>query len=96
MPVLDGISAIAAIRKIELERYHNTTSGKQSLDRAKNSSAAAQANKPPARYRAKIFALTGRSTDEDKRQAFQTGADGYIVKPLSFKVLSSLLRMLMR
>ena len=53
-------------------------------------------NKPPARYRSKIFALTGRSTDEDKRQAFQTGADGYIVKPLSFKVLSSLLRMLMR
>uniref|UniRef100_V5EDV2 histidine kinase n=1 Tax=Kalmanozyma brasiliensis (strain GHG001) TaxID=1365824 RepID=V5EDV2_KALBG len=92
MPVLDGISAIAAIRKIEMERYQNTSSGSSH----RSSSGNAAPNKPPSRYRAKIFALTGRSTDEDKRQAFQTGADGYIVKPLSFKVLSSLLRMLMR
>ncbi|EPQ28003.1 uncharacterized protein PFL1_04330 [Pseudozyma flocculosa PF-1] len=56
----------------------------------------ARASRPTARNRVKIFALTGRSTDEDKRRAFQTGADGYIVKPLSFKVLSSLLRMLPR
>ncbi|SJX65375.1 uncharacterized protein SRS1_15646 [Sporisorium reilianum f. sp. reilianum] len=109
MPVLDGISAIAAIRKIELERYQNSRSTSVSSGSSGSSSgsrsgsavptvAAANAGavKPPARHRAKIFALTGRSTDEDKRQAFQTGADGYIVKPLSFKVLSSLLHMLMR
>ncbi|KAE8212863.1 hypothetical protein CF327_g3560 [Tilletia walkeri] len=62
---------------------------------------AASASGPPARLphprtRVKIFALTGRSTDDDKRKAFSTGADGYIVKPLSFKVLSSLLKMLAR
>ncbi|KAK0553974.1 hypothetical protein OC845_000963 [Tilletia horrida] len=51
---------------------------------------------PHPRTRVKIFALTGRSTDEDKRKAFATGADGYIVKPLSYKVLSSLLKMLAR
>lgn len=97
MPVLDGISAIAAIRKIELERYsssHGANSDRS--NRSASASASGGAAKPPARHRSKIFALTGRSTDEDKRQAFQTGADGYIVKPLSFKVLSSLLRMLMR
>ncbi|SPO30288.1 uncharacterized protein UTRI_05752 [Ustilago trichophora] len=114
MPVLDGISAIAAIRKIELERYNNNNSSSSSSSHSSshsgshsgsgnrtaitsiNTASGAAPNKPPARYRSKIFALTGRSTDEDKRQAFQTGADGYIVKPLSFKVLSSLLRMLMR
>ncbi|PWN38430.1 uncharacterized protein FA14DRAFT_115194, partial [Meira miltonrushii] len=41
--------------------------------------------------RSKIFALTGRSSDEDKRRAFAMGADGFIVKPLSYKVLSSLI-----
>ena len=110
MPVLDGISAIAAIRKIELERYHgsksasgggSSSSSGGSINSANSNSTSANSrgapsNKPPPKHRSKIFALTGRSTDEDKRQAFQTGADGYIVKPLSFKVLSSLLRMLMR
>ncbi|TKY90199.1 hypothetical protein EX895_000197 [Sporisorium graminicola] len=100
MPVLDGISAIAAIRKIEMERYQSSKSASVNSGSRGGGSAVPTANagpvKPPAKHRAKIFALTGRSTDEDKRQAFQTGADGYIVKPLSFKVLSSLLRMLMR
>ncbi|KAJ9475322.1 Sensor histidine kinase/response regulator [Pseudozyma hubeiensis] len=100
MPVMDGITAIAAIRKIELERYNSGKSVSSSSSGGGNSqtttSSRGGANKPPVRHRSKIFALTGRSTDEDKRQAFQTGADGYIVKPLSFKVLSSLLRMLMR
>ena len=101
MPVLDGISAIAAIRKIELERYRAHGSGSHeggvgARPGRGGSTGSGGGAKPPARYRSKIFALTGRSTDEDKRQAFQTGADGYIVKPLSFKVLSSLLRMLMR
>jgi signal transduction histidine kinase/CheY-like chemotaxis protein len=47
--------------------------------------------RPSAQARAKIFALTGRSSDEDKRRAFSTGADGFIVKPLSYKVLSTLI-----
>lgn len=100
MPVLDGIGAISAIRKMELERY-NADVGRKGGSAGVGAGAGVEAEagvgagKPSARYRTKIFALTGRSTDEDKREAFQTGADGYIVKPLSFKVLSSLLRMLM-
>ncbi|KAK0525454.1 hypothetical protein OC834_005167 [Tilletia horrida] len=169
MPVLDGIGATAAIRRIELDRERaaaasasvggpmtqtNTTTttssststeaagsgsnkvspGAQSATSSTSSSstsmfttastsanssesaggasnvsataaaaiaAAVSASGPPSRLphprtRVKIFALTGRSTDEDKRKAFATGADGYIVKPLSFKVLSSLLKMLAR
>ena len=119
MPVLDGIAAIAQIRKIEADRYSggsgsrlgqmdgaaksggrdgSSSSTITSTSNNMNASKGARhaSAKLPARARAKIFALTGRSTDEDKRKAFQTGADGYIVKPLSFKVLSSLLRMLAR
>lgn len=92
MPVLDGISAIAAIRKIEKER--NRSSGDFGPSKAGRSGALSHKSKSADKHHAKIFALTGRSMDEDKRKAFKTGADGYIVKPLSFKVLSSLLRML--
>ncbi|KAN0063891.1 hypothetical protein ACQY0O_003497 [Thecaphora frezii] len=111
MPVLDGLAATAAIRKIEHDRYMRATETSAASSSASSSSsssrvpsegslktsrAAAPPQRPNPRNRVKIFALTGRSTDEDKRRAFQTGADGYIVKPLSFKVLSSLLRMLPR
>lgn len=48
-------------------------------------------SRPSAQARSKIFALTGRSSDEDKRRAFAMGADGFIVKPLSYKVLTSLI-----
>ncbi|CAD6920288.1 unnamed protein product [Tilletia controversa] len=143
MPVLDGIGATAAIRRIELDREkaaassapstnssssntstslsQTSTTSSSSTTTTTSTTAAAAAiattaasvnataaaaiaasnSGPPLRLphprtRVKIFALTGRSTDEDKRKAFATGADGYIVKPLSFKVLSSLLKMLAR
>ncbi|KAF7327444.1 Histidine kinase [Mycena kentingensis (nom. inval.)] len=35
----------------------------------------------------RILALTGRSSLEDKRLAFDAGVDGYLVKPISFKTL---------
>jgi len=34
-----------------------------------------------------ILALTGMSTLEDKRRAFEAGVDGYLVKPVAFKTL---------
>ncbi|UZJ55211.1 hypothetical protein CBS101457_004531 [Exobasidium rhododendri] len=96
MPVLDGIGATIQIRKIEAERFRK--------DKGVHHPAWMKATKttplmlstpggtrPSAQTRAKIFTLTGRSSDEDKRRAFQTGADAYLVKPLGFKVLSSLL-----
>ncbi|KAI0767913.1 hypothetical protein BC629DRAFT_1292681 [Irpex lacteus] len=40
---------------------------------------------PPSDTR--ILALTGMSSLEDKRRAFEAGVDGYLVKPVAFKTL---------
>ncbi|KAI0249154.1 hypothetical protein BJV78DRAFT_1284185 [Lactifluus subvellereus] len=37
-----------------------------------------------------ILALTGMSSLEDKRKAFEAGVDGYLVKPVAFKTLSEM------
>ncbi|TCD67142.1 His Kinase A domain containing protein [Steccherinum ochraceum] len=42
----------------------------------------------PARSR--ILALTGMSSLDDKRRAFDAGVDGYLVKPVAFKTLDSM------
>jgi signal transduction histidine kinase/CheY-like chemotaxis protein len=38
----------------------------------------------------RILALTGMSTIEDKRRAFEAGVDGYLVKPVAFKTLDEI------
>lgn len=38
----------------------------------------------------KILALTGMSSLEDKRRAFEAGVDGYLVKPVAFKTLDDM------
>ncbi|KAI0346588.1 hypothetical protein BDW22DRAFT_1323176 [Trametopsis cervina] len=38
----------------------------------------------------RILALTGMSSLEDKRRAFEAGVDGYLVKPVAFKTLDSM------
>lgn len=48
-------------------------------------------NRPP---RVKVLCLTGRTSDEDKRKAFACGADGFVTRPLSLRVLSSVLKLL--
>jgi len=40
--------------------------------------------------RAGILALTGMSSLEDKRKAFDAGVDGYLVKPVAFKTLEEM------
>lgn len=44
--------------------------------------------------RAGILALTGMSSLEDKRKAFDAGVDGYLVKPVAFKTLEEMFRKL--
>ncbi|EMD34085.1 histidine kinase [Gelatoporia subvermispora B] len=39
---------------------------------------------------ARILALTGMSSLEDKRRAFEAGVDGYLVKPVAFKTLDTM------
>ncbi|KAF7330327.1 Histidine kinase [Mycena venus] len=48
-----------------------------------------QVNDPNGRP-TRILALTGRSSLEDKRQAFEAGVDGYLVKPVAFKTLDEM------
>ncbi|KAG8684772.1 His Kinase A domain containing protein, partial [Ceratobasidium sp. 395] len=43
---------------------------------------------------AKIFALTGLATPDDKRKALAAGFDGYLIKPVSFKTLDGLFQKL--
>jgi len=40
--------------------------------------------------RSRILALTGMSSLEDKRRAFEAGVDGYLVKPVAFKTLDEM------
>ncbi|TFY82873.1 hypothetical protein EWM64_g1139 [Hericium alpestre] len=39
---------------------------------------------------ARILALTGMSSLDDKRRAFEAGVDGYLVKPVAFKTLTEM------
>ncbi|KAJ4480084.1 atypical/HisK protein kinase [Lentinula aciculospora] len=41
-----------------------------------------------ANRRSRILALTGMSSLEDKRRAFEAGVDGYLVKPVPFSTLN--------
>ncbi|KAF8150767.1 hypothetical protein B0H34DRAFT_801693 [Crassisporium funariophilum] len=41
-------------------------------------------------HRSRILALTGMSSLEDKRRAFDAGVDGYLVKPVAFKTLDDM------
>jgi len=79
MPVLDGVSATIQMRSIEATR------------KLANPSSEASDQKLPA---ARILALTGMSSLEDKRRAFEAGVDGYMVKPVAFKTLDTMFQKL--
>ncbi|THH29988.1 hypothetical protein EUX98_g4200 [Antrodiella citrinella] len=76
MPILDGIGATTQMRGIEASRRALAEAQVQ--------------NSPPTDRRARILALTGMSSLDDKKRAFDAGVDGYLVKPVAFKTLDSM------
>ncbi|KLO17145.1 hypothetical protein SCHPADRAFT_847062 [Schizopora paradoxa] len=80
MPVLDGISATIEIRELEAHRASLYEQDPTSFPRRPTPT--------------KILALTGMSSLEDKRRAFEAGVDGYLVKPVAFKTLDAMFHQL--
>ncbi|RXK37056.1 hypothetical protein M231_05644 [Tremella mesenterica] len=96
MPIMNGHEATRAIRKIEDQRRAQAFNSKpvSGLPPIPSFSGprggASKMSIPPApvlQARVKIFALTGLATADDKREAFISGVDGYLVKPVSFVTL---------
>ncbi|KAF8301039.1 hypothetical protein DL93DRAFT_2102769 [Clavulina sp. PMI_390] len=81
MPVLDGAGAIQMIRSIEQLR-----NGEDASPSEEHPNASSGITTPK---RSKIFALSGLASKEDKLRAFNAGVDGYLVKPVSFKTLTT-------
>ncbi|WWC62065.1 uncharacterized protein I303_104654 [Kwoniella dejecticola CBS 10117] len=84
MPIMNGHDATRAIRKIEATRRDAPQ------DIPFVPPPGRPVSIPPTKVvqaRAKIFALTGLATQDDKREAFGSGVDGYLVKPVSLASL---------
>ena len=77
MPVMNGFEATKAIRNIEAARAHE------------NGSILSE-NRVPSTP-ALIIALTGLASSRDQTEAFTSGVDLFITKPVSFKEIGRLL-----
>ncbi|KAH7911347.1 Fph type histidine kinase [Hygrophoropsis aurantiaca] len=81
-------------------RYWEATDGRQGVDVFQSEGVGAaveirQLEKASGKqHHSSILALTGMSSLEDKRKAFEAGMDGYLVKPVAFKTLEDMFQKL--
>lgn len=93
MPIMNGHDATRAIRKIEAQRRKHpeptpVAAGIPGVGMTSMTTIPAF----PNASRVKIFALTGLATTDDKREAFTSGVDGYLVKPVSLASLDQIFK----
>lgn len=98
MPVLNGHGATRAIRKVESQRRQASPevsfSGLPPAGSAVKSPIRTVPSFSASQAHAKIFALTGLATADDKREAFNSGVDGYLIKPVSLATLDTVFKRL--
>jgi CheY-like chemotaxis protein len=96
MPVMNGHESTRAIRALERERereYHTSANTANSANVKSPVSPtfwkASKRGTPPKP--ALIIALTGLSSIKDQEEAFRSGVDLFLTKPVSFKEVGSAL-----